>query len=154
MKDVRIRPAGQDDLDLLLEFEKAMIEAERPFDATIKRGPTKYYDLPALIASPDAEIVVAELGGRTIASGYARIEAAEQYYAYTHHSYLGFMYVVPEHRGKGVNKLVLNALLDWSRRRGVNDIRLEVYTENAAAIRAYEKAGFESTILTMRMSLD
>ena len=154
MTEISVRPAGLDDLDILLEFEEAMIEAERPFDTTIKRGPTKYYDLPGLIRSPDVEIVVAELNGRIIASGYARIETAEQYYEYAHHSYLGFMYVVPEHRGKGLNKLVLDALLDWSRRRGVNEIRLEVYTENAAAIRAYEKSGFESTILTMRMRLD
>ena len=154
MKNVLVRPAGPIDLEKLLEFENAMIEAERPFDSTIKRGPTKYYDLPGLIASPDVEIVVAELDGRIIGSGYARIETSEQYYEHTHHTYLGFMYVVPEHRGQGVNKRVLDALLDWSRTRGVHEIRLEVYTKNTAAIRAYEKAGFDPSILTMRMQLD
>ena len=154
MDTILIRPARLDDLDFLLEFEQAMIEAERPYDPTIKRGPTRYYDLPRLIESPDAEIVVAEIDGVVIASGYARIEKAEEYYEHTHHSYLGFMYVVPEHRGKGVNKRVLDKLLAWSQKRGVGEIRLEVYTENAAAIRAYEKAGFESNILTMRTRAD
>jgi ribosomal protein S18 acetylase RimI-like enzyme len=35
----------------------------------------------------------------------------------------------------------------------VTELRLEVYAGNAAAIRAYEKAGFSQLIAEMRMSL-
>jgi GNAT superfamily N-acetyltransferase len=64
------------------------------------------------------------------------------------------MYVVPEHRGRGVNKLIIDALYDWTRKRGVNEVRLEVFSDNAAAIRAYEKTGFGPVLLTMRARLD
>lgn len=154
MDDILIRPATPDDLDVLREFEQAVITAERPFDPTIKRGPTNYYDVRQLIEAPEVEFLVAVQKGRPIGSGYGRIERSEPYYEHSHHSYLGFMYVVPEHRGKGVNRLIVDALFAWSRARGVNEIRLEVYTDNAAAIRAYEKAGFAANLTTMRLRLD
>jgi len=154
MDNILIRQARPDDLETLLEFEQAMIESERPFDPTIKRGPTSYYDIPELIESPDVELVVSEIDGQLIGCGYARVKKAKLYYEHTRYSYLGFMYIVPEQRGRGINKRILEALFDWSRDRGVNEIRLEVFTKNTAAIRAYEKAGFLSNSLTMRVRLD
>ena len=154
MDKMIVREARLSDLEELLGFEQAIIEAERPFDPALKRGTTHYYDIREMIESPDVRLVVAESDGRLIASGYARIEKAKPYYEHRHHSYLGFMYVVPEHRGKGVNKLIVDALFDWSRDRGVQEIRLEVYSGNAAAIRAYEKAGFTQNLVTMGIRLD
>jgi GNAT superfamily N-acetyltransferase len=154
MSDFHIRQARLDDLDVLLEFEQGVVEAERPFDPTLKKEGAVYYDIPKLIAAPNVEILVAEHGGRLIGSGYARIEGSKPYLKHTNHSYLGFMYVIPEFRGKGVNKLIIDALYDWSLAQGVREIRLEVYSTNAAAIRAYEKVGFSSHMLTMRKELD
>ena len=154
MDQISVRPATHDDLDILLEFERAIIEAERPFDPTIRSGPNvHYYDLATLISSPDAEVLVAEFDAQIIASGYARIDISESYLKHERHSYLGFMYVVPEHRGKGINGMIVDALEAWSRSRGVTEMRLEVYAVNAAAIKAYEKAGYEPLILTMRKGL-
>ncbi len=154
MDEITVRPASLSDLEQLLAFEQAIIEAERPFDSTIRTGPdVHYYDLSELIASPDAEVVVAEAGGIIIASGYARIETAEPYLKHDRHSYLGFMYVVPEHRGKGVNTMIIEALENWSRRNQITEMQLEVYAENAGAIRAYEKSGYSALILTMRKEL-
>lgn len=151
MHQVTIRPATGDDLDRLFAFEHAMIEAERPFDSAIRSGgDVRYYDLERLIASPDAELVVAEIDGETIGSGYARIESSKAYLKHRKHSYLGFMYVVPEHRGKGVNKRIVEVLESWSASKGVTEMRLEVYVANAGAIRAYEKSGYYGNILEMR----
>ncbi len=33
----------------------------------------------------------------------------------------------------------------------MNEIRLDVYAQNESAIKAYEKAGFEPHLLTMRL---
>lgn len=63
------------------------------------------------------------------------------------------MYVVPEHRGKSVNKKILEALLGWARSRDLMEIRLEVYDANLPAIGAYEKAGFERHLLEMRLEI-
>jgi len=154
MDEVIIRPAELRDLESLLAFEQAIIEAERPFDATIRDGSgVRYYDLVALLSSPDAEVVIAETGSKVIGSGFARIERSESYLKHQEHSYLGFMYVVPEHRGRGINKKILAALEAWSGSKGVNEMQLEVYVENATAIKAYEKSGYTDLILTTRKGL-
>ena len=154
MNQVTVRQANLSDLDRLLEFEQAIIESERPFDETIRSGDdVHYYDLESLISSPDAEVVVAELGPKIIGSGYARIETSDPYLKHREHSYLGFMYVVPEQRGKGINKKIIAALESWSLSKGVTEMQLEVYVENSAAIRAYEKSGYTGLILQMRREL-
>lgn len=154
MDQLVIRQANLSDLAILLKFEQAIIESERPFDETIRGGPdVLYYDLAALLASLDAEVVVAEIGSEIVGSGYARIEAAEPYLKHREHSYLGFMYVVPEHRGKGINKRIVTALEEWTQSRGVTEMQLEVYADNAVAIRAYEKSGYTGLILQMRREL-
>lgn len=154
MDPVIIRPANLSDLDILLAFEQSIIEAERPFDSTLRSGEdVHYYDLEALISSPDAEVLLAELDSEIIASGFARIERSESYLRHDEHSYLGFMYVVPEHRGKGINKKIVEALEAWSLSHGVTEMQLEVYVDNVGAIRAYEKSGYNALILTMRKGL-
>ena len=49
--------------------------------------------------------------------------------------------------------MIIAALEAWSRSQGVKVMELEVYAENAAATKAYEKSGYNSLILTMRKSL-
>jgi len=154
MDEIIVRPANLGDMDRLLSFEQAIIESERPYDPALRsRGDVHYYDLENLITSPDVEVVVAETPGKIIGSGFARIESSEAYLKHREHSYLGFMYVVPEYRGKGVNKKIVAALEAWSVSQGVTEMQLEVYVENAAAIRAYEKSGYGGLILQMRKRL-
>lgn len=155
MANIQIRPAAPGDLETLHRFEQDLIAAERPLDPTIKPGPIHYYDLAAMIASPDIQLVVAELvtpdpATQLVASGYARIETARHYLRHGVHAYLGFMYVLPAHRGQGINTLIIEALRQWARSRGITELRLDVYQTNTAAIRAYQKAGFISHILHMR----
>ncbi|MFD0767223.1 GNAT family N-acetyltransferase [Mucilaginibacter lutimaris] len=153
MENITTRPATMADMDILRQFEQGVINAERPFDPTLKDGHINYYDLNEFITSPHIHLVVAELNGEVIGSGYARIETSKIYLKHQQHAYLGFMYVLPQHRGKGVNKVVIGALQEWSVRQGVTEFRLEVYFNNVPAIKAYEKVGFNSHMIEMRMGL-
>ena len=153
MNTITIRKALPSDMDALLRFEQGVIAAERPFDPTLKTGKIHYYDLMGMINAPDVELLVAELDGALIGSGYARIEAAKHYLQHPIHAYLGFMYVEPAHRGKGVNHQIIAALTTWARSRNVNELRLDVYHENLNAIKAYEKAGFSKNMINMRMGI-
>lgn len=152
--DIEIRLAKIEELEKLLEFEQGIVTAERSFNPTLKTGEIHYYDLAELIKSPLAAFYVAELGGEIIASGYVLERQAEDYLQHEKYAHLGFMYVVPEHRGKGINQLILDALMDWARRRGLTEFRLKVYSENAAAINAYRKTGFEPHLLEMRLGIE
>ncbi|RYD91493.1 MAG: GNAT family N-acetyltransferase [Sphingobacteriales bacterium] len=149
-----IRKATLNDKPTLLQFEQGVVEAERPFTPEMKAGEQQYYDLDRLLTSPDAYLVVADLNGELIASGYARIDQSKPYLKHAEEAYLGFMYVLPQHRGKGVNRLVIDGLKRWALSRKVTELRLEVYSENAPAIKAYEKFGFTPYLLQMRMGLE
>ncbi len=140
-------------MDTLLVFEQGVIEFERPFDPTLGDN-IHYYDLNEMISASHIELLVAEQAGKLIASGYARIEAAARpYLKHDRQAYLGFMYVVPECRGRGVIRLIIDQLKIWSAAQGVTELLLEVYAGNEGAIKAYEKAGFEQLTIAMRMGL-
>lgn len=150
MENLIIRKAGIADIDLLLEFEQEIVAAERPFDGTLKEGEIHYYDLEKLLSASDTEVVVAVFAGEIIGSGYASIRKAKDYLKHEQYAYLGFMYVEPEHRGQGINRQILAALEKWTIDQGITEIRLEVYQDNLAAVRAYEKFGFKANLLEMR----
>ena len=154
MEQVITRPATLNDLPVLMDCMRGIISTERPFDPTLKPGDIAYYDIAAMIAAPRVEVLVAEINGQVIGSGYARIETAKDYLKHEKHAFLGFMFVDRLHRGKGVNKLIIDALKDWAAAQDITEFRLEVYNENDPAIKAYEKVGFKKHMITMRMGLD
>jgi ribosomal protein S18 acetylase RimI-like enzyme len=154
MNEIKIRKALLPDLEQLLRFEQDLIKTERPFDPTVKPDPVNYYDLKAMLSDKAIEMVVAEVNDKVIASGYARIDKSKPYSRHSHQAYLGFMYVTPEYRGQGINKKIMEVLKEWAVAQNVTEFRLEVYCDNASAVKAYEKFGFSRYFLEMRFNLD
>lgn len=150
---ITIRKASHDDIPTLLRFEQGVIVAERPFDPTLKPDPNYYYDIKRMIDDPLVHLVIAEQEGKLIACGYARIEKSKHYLQHDRHAYLGFMYVEPAWRGKNINRMIIENLKQWSISKGITEMRLDVYHDNARAVKAYEKAGFSKLMVQMRMAL-
>ena len=153
MKEFKIRTATLEDLSILLQFEQGIITAERPYDSTLEEDPISYYNLKKLVESSDAEVVVAICEKEIVGAGYLSIEKPKPYLKFEHYGHLGFMFVKPEFRGNGINKMVMDNLIAWAKNRNLTEVRLNVYSDNASAIRAYEKAGFESLMINMRMGI-
>lgn len=154
MSEITTRSAIAVDLETLYRFEQGIITAERPFDNTLKEGHINYYDLAAMIDAPDVELAVATDGDRIVGSGYARIADSKVYLKHQQHTYLGFMYVEPEYRGRGVNQKVIDHLKQWAISKGITEMRLDVYHDNLPAMKAYEKYGFAKLLVEMRMGID
>lgn len=152
-KNVIIRPATEQDLPLLLSFEQDLIAAERPFDPTLVPGKFNYYNLAALIQSPDACVLVAEVNQQVVASGHATIREGKHYNDFARYAFLGFMYTIPEFRGQGYIQQIIAALSDWAAQRGLTEMRLQVYDENIPAVKAYEKVGFKKILTEMRAEI-
>ena len=150
MDDIKLRAAVVTDLDQLYIFEQDIIGAERAFDPTLKKEKTHYYDLKEMITSPNVRLVVAELNNIIIATGYASIVPSKPWSSHTRHAYLGFMYVLPQFRGQGINGRIIDALKEWAYSHNTRELRLEVYSDNISALNAYEKIGFSKHILEMR----
>lgn len=152
-KEISIRRATKADLPKLAEFLQFLVVAERPFDPTLKEGEIFYYNVEEFISDEKSEILVIDYKHQIIGCGYAQIRSAKPFQKFESFGYLGFMYVSPEFRGKGFNNLLLNDLKKWVLSQGITEVRLEVYSENEAAVRAYEKAGFKQISTTMRCDI-
>jgi ribosomal protein S18 acetylase RimI-like enzyme len=151
--NIKLREATEEDMDQLLDFEQGVIQAERPFDPTLDSDPIVYYDLHRLISSKDSNLLVATSQDRLVGAGFARIENAKPYNVHKRFCYLGFMYVLPEFRGQGINSMIIEALKEWSISKNITEMRLDVYDLNQAAMKAYMKVGFSKHMTNMRLDL-
>lgn len=151
MDEILIRMATPDDLEQLLQMEQGLIEAERPYDPTIRQPPLVYYDLKEILEDKTYYVIVAEINGRIVSSGYATARPARPYLDHVHYAHLGFMYTLPEYRGRGINGRIIEELRVWAADQGLREVRLTVYPENTPAVRAYEKLGFVPHLIEMRI---
>lgn len=153
MDTITVRRATTADYHQLRELEQKLIEAERPFDPTIKPGHVLYYDLNELLTAPHICTIVAETGGRIVSTGYGRIEKSKDRYVHDRYLYIGFIYTEREYRGMKLYESVINELKRFAAANGIHELYLEVYAENEIAIRAYRKIGFQGYSLEMRLPI-
>lgn len=147
-----IREAILEDLPTLKQFEQELIKYERPFAPNLKEDPISYYDLENYINRNDVHLLVAVIDNTLVGSGYALIKNSAPYKKPDQYAYLGFMYVAPNHRGKGINGKITQLLIDWATSRNISEIQLDVYANNRSAITAYAKSGFMPDLLKMRLN--
>lgn len=152
-KNTTIRRATNSDLPQLAKFLQILVDAERPFDPTLKEGEIFYYDIQDLLLDQKTEVLVVAYNNEVVGCGYAQIREAKEYEQHEVFGYLGFMFVDEKFRGKGINKLLLSDLKNWLLTKDIKEVRLEVYHDNEAAVRAYEKAGFKKLLTTMRCNI-
>ena len=150
--NIKIRKAELKDLDTLRLLEQGVIQYERPFAPTLKKDPIQYYNLENLIQREDAEVLVASIDGEIIGSGYALIKNSSPVKKPAQYVHLGFMYVSPTFRGKGINGKIMDQLTKWGKERNLTEFQLDVYAENESAIKAYAKKGFHPYLLKMRFN--
>ncbi|MEK2646180.1 GNAT family N-acetyltransferase [Bdellovibrio sp. BCCA] len=59
----------------------------------------------------------------------------------------------PDHRGKGLGKILMNLMEDEVRKLGCSSVGLHVFGHNTSAIALYEKSGFYTTNRMMKKDL-
>ncbi|AUC21765.1 ribosomal-protein-alanine acetyltransferase [Polaribacter sejongensis] len=153
MSEISIRTATLQDLETLLEFEQGVITAERPLDPFLGDGKLSYYNIPELISNEDIYFIVAISNDQIIASGYLRIENSKHYHKNPKHGYIGFIFVKPAFRGNKISNLILESLKNWAVKKDIKELRLDVYSNNSAAIKSYERFGFTKILVNMKMSI-
>jgi len=90
---------------------------------------------PEQFQPPYGVFLVARVDGRDVGCGGLRL----------HHEGVGEvkrMYVAPELRGRGVARVILQALIDHAREKGLREVWLETGTAQPEARALYESFGF------------
>lgn len=150
---ISIRTANLDDLETLLQFEQGVIAFERPLDSFLSDGDLYYYNIPQLITSKKSHLIVGVLNDELVASGYIRLEDSKEYHKNLKHGYIGFIFVKPAFRGQRISSLILESLKKWAEEKDLKELRLDVYSNNVGAIKAYERFGLIKSLVNMRMDI-
>ncbi|HEX7129668.1 MAG TPA: GNAT family N-acetyltransferase [Rhodanobacteraceae bacterium] len=122
----RIRRATPADLDFLVALEQASFDHDRVSRAQFRRH----------IVSRSAMMLVAEESGQVLGTAllfFRRGAKSARLYSIA---------VARPARGKGLGAALLEACEREARKRGCGAMRLEVRTDNAAAIALYERRGY------------
>ena len=108
------------------------------------------YDEPTPSADEIAERAGARLGSGEVAvlfvgdgpEGFAELRFRPSLYTGGLDAYLEELYVVPERRGRGLGRALLEAAMDYARARGADRIDLNTSEDDVAARALYERTGF------------
>jgi RimJ/RimL family protein N-acetyltransferase len=153
MNRISLRAANINDLKTLLEFEQGVVAAEKPLDTFLGAGDLFYYNIPKLIAEENTFFIVATIAKELVGCGYVKIEESNPYHKNSKHGYIGFIFVKPSFRGKKISTLILESLKKWSKEKNLKELRLDVYNNNTAAIKPYERFGFKKSLVNMRIDI-
>ena len=137
MNDLTIRSAAPGDAGLVLYFIEALADYEKLRDDMVATEAD--LDRALFGARPYAEAVIAELGGIPVGFGL---------YFYNFSTFLGRpslyledLFVLPEHRGKGVGRALLAHLAGVAVDNGCGRFEWTVLDWNEPSIRFYESLG-------------
>ncbi len=70
------------------------------------------------------------------------------------HAHVFLLYVVPEHRRRGIGSALMRHAESWARERGDRRLGLQVFADNAIALHLYKSLGFQVRSLWMLKPLD
>lgn len=146
MTGVVVRKAAVGDVDVLVDALVAALDwrgDQGATRATVAAQPDVWHYVDGWMRLGDFG-VVAELAGIPIGAAWARLmPAGEPGYGFVDVSVPELTAgVAPGHRGRGVGRLLMTALLDEARAQGVPGLSLSVEDGNDAARHLYESCGF------------
>ncbi|MFG2169286.1 GNAT family N-acetyltransferase [Micromonospora chersina] len=135
MADITVRPMTSDDADRVLAIYQAGLDGgDASFETT---APTwAAFDASKL---PDHRLVA--VGADGIALGWVAVSPTSSravYAGVVEHS----IYVDPAAQGRGVARLLLDALIASTDAAGIWTIQSGVFPENAASLALHQRAGF------------
>jgi ribosomal protein S18 acetylase RimI-like enzyme len=65
------------------------------------------------------------------------------------HAHIFLLYVVPEHRRRGIGKALMRYVENWAMARGDRQIGLQVFQSNQPALNLYNQLGYQTQSLLM-----
>jgi ribosomal protein S18 acetylase RimI-like enzyme len=156
---VTIRPASSADVPALGRLGALLVQTHFEFDrqrfipATSQTARGYGSFLGTQLSEPNVVVLVAEREREVVAYSYAGLEG---------HDYMslrgpaGVLYdivVDPAHRGRGIGRLLLEAVLQALDAKGAPRVVLSTAEQNVSAQRLFARAGFRRTMIEMTREL-
>jgi ribosomal protein S18 acetylase RimI-like enzyme len=132
--EVEIRLAGADDAATVARL---FIDFNLEFDEPVPDLETQTGYMRPLIESGEATVLLANED-----EGFSMLRLRPSPYTGRPEAYLQELYVVPDHRGEGIGRTLLEATMDAAREAGATGIDLNTGSTDTAARMLYISAGF------------
>ena len=155
MREARL-PADE---PAILAFINGLQDYEAAFEPDRRRDPNfaieHWRELQHRCAEKHGIMLIAEEGGKAVGWAFAHDEKAEVFVVEPErsHGFLAELFLMPEARGKGLGRALIEGCEAWARGRGHKLLTVGVLAKNPAAIRAYEGAGYAPYVAIMRRYL-
>jgi ribosomal protein S18 acetylase RimI-like enzyme len=155
-----IRPAARTDLPHIGRLGALLVAEHHDFDprrflAARNRTPADYAGfMGTQLDNPAAVILVAEDQGDVIGYAYGTVEGYDYMALRGPAGVLQDIIVDPGYRGRGVGRLLLDAMLVNLQARGVPRVVLSTAAGNEGAQRLFSSAGFRRTMIEMTREMD
>lgn len=130
LRDVRLRALQTDPDAFAASYHQATARDDRGWE-----------DMAVTASTGDEEVIFViegEHGFTGMVGAFAREDEPDSRNLYG-------MWVAPEARGSGLGQGLVDAVVDWSRDAGAEEVKLWVVETNTAAVSLYQKAGFVPT---------
>ncbi len=143
----------------ILSFISGLQDYEAAFEPNRRRDPQfpadHWRDAQHRCAEKHGTMFIAEHAGEPVGWAFAYEEHGELFInePERRHGFLAEIFVIPQARGKGLGKALIEVCEGWSRDRGHKLLTIGVLARNARAIRSYEGAGYAPYTVTMRRYL-
>ncbi len=150
-----LRPATASDIEAIGRLGALLVRTHHDFDpqrfiaATSETADAYGSFLGTQLRKKDVIVLVAELEGRVIGYTYAGIEGFDYMALRGPAGALYDIVVEPEHRGRGIGAMLLEATIAQLDARGAPRIVLSVAVQNEPAQRLFARAGFRGTMIEM-----
>lgn len=145
----QVRPATPTDLETLITlFEGYRAFYERPPDAEGARD-----FLSRRLKNGDSAILLA-VDESDMPLGFVQLYPVFSSLRMARALILNDLFVAPEHRGRGVSRLLMNAALAFAKQAGAVSLTLETAKTNSTARALYESLGYERDDTFLIYTLD
>lgn len=158
--DVTIRRATPSDVPVLGKLAASLVRAHHEFDPQrfLPESPETASRYGSFIGTQledaDVAVLVAEQSGVVIGYVYTAVEGYDYMSLRGPAGVLHDIVVDPDHRNKGVGRMLLDAALAFLKSRRAPRAVLSTAAHNESAQRLFEQAGFRRTMIEMTAELE
>jgi GNAT superfamily N-acetyltransferase len=155
-----IRPVRlPQDEPAILSFLHGLQDYEAGFEPDRRRDPEwaveHWREAQHRCAERHGVMLIAEQDALPVGWAFAHDERAELFVIESErrHGFLAELYVLPEARGQGHGRALIEGCEAWAKDRGHKLLMVGVLAKNAQAVRAYEGTGYAPYLTLMRRYL-
>ena len=151
-----VRDAVSGDETILTGFLRELQDAELAICASRRPGHEVDRWCYRELQAEGVQVLLALEGTRPIgfiAGKLGVVEDELQTAAWRAHGHISDLYVEPAHRGSGVARTLLQAMIERLQAMGARRVRIAALYANEAAIRTYRRLGFQPFSIAMDLDL-